>query len=173
MLLFFDPLATRAAANWIRVGSEPVTNRFHAYGQVEPVAVIPIRSALAGAIKGLSAVVGQPVHGGEKLAGLGGPEVAALLAQQQAAVESAKTNVAGSEQVLDIARQQIAFHLSTRQSVAQAESELAKAQGNLLSAEGERGSPVGARAAARFAAVIGVIRQCEHDLVIPGDSKPC
>ncbi len=104
------------------------------------MAVLPIRAALAGEIKGLSAVVGQHVHPGEKLAELGGPQVAALLAQQQAAVESAKTNVAGAEQVLDIARQQIASHLSTRQSVAQAEGELAKAQGNLLSAEAQLSS---------------------------------
>ena len=124
----------------MRVGSEPVTNRFRAYGQVEPVAILPIRAALSGAIKGLSAVVGQQVQAGEKLAELDGPEVAALLAQQQAAVESSKTNVAGAEQVLDISRQQMASHLSTRQTVAHAEGELATAQGNLLSAEAQLNS---------------------------------
>ncbi len=124
----------------MRVGSEPVTNRFRAYAQVEPVAILPIRAALAGTIKRLSAIVGQPVHAGEKLAELDGPEVAALLAQQQAEVDSAKTNVAGAEQVLNIAKQQIASHLSTRQTVAQAESELAKAHGNLLSAEAQLSS---------------------------------
>ncbi len=133
----FNPGIALTAENWVRVETATFTNRLQAYARIEPVAVLPIRAALAGSIKGLSALVGQPVHAGEKLAELDGPEIAALQAQDRAAVESARTNLSGAEQLLEVAKRQLTSHLSTLQTVAQAEGELAKAQANVLTAESQ------------------------------------
>lgn len=118
----------RADTSVVTVQSQTVTNQFEAYAQVEPIAVLPLRAAEAGTVVGLEIVPGTSVQAGQKLAELGGPEIQALLAQDDAAVSSARTNLLGAQKSLAIEQQQLASHLATRQMVLQAEGAVAQAQ---------------------------------------------
>ena len=115
--------------------SQMVTNQFEAYAQIEPVAVLPVRTAETGIVSGLKHFPGDPVRAGQKLAQLGGPEIRARLAQDEAAVQSAQTNLAGTQRSLAIEREKLASHLGTQQTVFQAESAAAQARANLDTAE--------------------------------------
>jgi RND family efflux transporter MFP subunit len=118
----------RADTNFVTVQTETVTNQFEAYAQVEPIAVLPIRAVEAGQIIKLEIVPGTAVQAGQKLAQLGGPEIQAMLAQDEAAVSSARTNLLAAQKSLTIEQQQLAARLVTRQMVLQAESAVAQAQ---------------------------------------------
>ena len=83
-------MACRADTNFVTAQSQTVTNQFEAYAQVESIAVLPVRVAQAGLVGGLEIVPGAAVQAGQKLAELGGPEIQALLAQDEAAVSSAR-----------------------------------------------------------------------------------
>jgi RND family efflux transporter MFP subunit len=127
----------RADTNFVAVQSQIVTNQFEAYAQVEPIAALPVRAGEAGVVAGLKIFPGDSVQAGQKLAELGGPEINALLTQDGAAVNSARTNLAGALESLTIQRQQLASHISTRQMILQAESAAAQAQANLDTAEAQ------------------------------------
>jgi hypothetical protein len=120
--------SARADTNVVVVQAEIVTNQFEAYAQVEPIAVLPVRVAQAGIVVGLEIVPGAAVQTGQKLAGLGGPEIQALLAQDEAAVGSAQTNLLAAQKSLAIERQQLASHLVTHQTILQAETAAAQAK---------------------------------------------
>lgn len=122
------PGLARADTNFVTVQAQTVTNQFEAYAQVEPVALLPMRAAEAGIVTGLEIVPGATVPAGQKLAELGGPEIQALLTQDDAAVSSAQTNLLGAQKSLAIEQQQFASHLATRQRVLQAEGAVAQAQ---------------------------------------------
>ncbi len=126
-LLFTASLA-RADTNTVTVQKETVTNQFEAYAQVEPIAALPIRVAEAGQIIKLSIVPGTAVQAGQKLAELGGPEIQALLDQDEAAVASARTNLLSAQKTLAIQQQQLPSHLVTRQTILQTEGVVAQAQ---------------------------------------------
>jgi RND family efflux transporter MFP subunit len=121
-------MTCRADTNFVTVQSQTVTNHFEAYAQVEPIAVLPVRVAQAGMVVGLEIVPGTAVQVGQKLAELGGPEIQALLAQDEAAFESARTNLMSARESLAIQRQQLASHLVTHQTILQTESAAAQAQ---------------------------------------------
>lgn len=108
---------------------QTVTNQFVAYAQVEPITVLPVRSAEVGVVTGLEIVPGRVVQTGQKLAELGGPEIESALAQAEAAVRSARTNLLAAQKSLAIEREQLASHLVTRQMVLQSEGAAAQAQG--------------------------------------------
>ncbi|HEX5399264.1 MAG TPA: efflux RND transporter periplasmic adaptor subunit [Verrucomicrobiae bacterium] len=118
----------RADTNFVTVQTETVTNQCVAYAQVEPIAALPLRAVEAGQIIKLEIVPGTMVQAGQKLAELGGPEIQALLAQNEAAVSSARTNLLSAQKSLAIERQQLASHLVTQQMVLQAEGATAQAQ---------------------------------------------
>ena len=124
-----------ADANVIAVQSRTITRQFEAYAQVEPVAVLPVRAAQSGVLRQLEIRAGARVRAGQKLAVLGGPEIASLLAQDKSAVQSARTNLAGAQQALTIQRKQLMSHLGTRQTVLQAKGALAEAQARLDTAQ--------------------------------------
>jgi RND family efflux transporter MFP subunit len=124
----FAASLVRADTNVVTVQTEMVPNRFEAYAQVEPIAALPVRAVQAGQIIKLEIVPGTMVHAGQKLAELGGPEIQALLAQKEAAVNSARTTLLSARKSLAIDRQQQPSHLVTRQMVLQAESAVAQAQ---------------------------------------------
>ena len=121
-------MACRADTNFITAQARVVTNQFEAYARVEPIAVLPVRVAQAGMVAGLEIVPGTAVQAGQKLAELGGPEIQALLVQNETAVSSAQTNLLAAQKSLAIQQQQLASHLVTRQTILQAESAVAQAQ---------------------------------------------
>lgn len=69
------------------------------------------------------------------MAHLNGPEITALLLQDQADVRSARAQLSASQRALAIQHQQLASHLSTRQAVHQAESAVAQAKTSLDNAQ--------------------------------------
>ena len=136
-LLLAANLARAADANVVVVQARIVTSQFEAYAQVEPIAVLPVRAAETGVITGLKIFPGDALKAGQKLAQLGGPEIAARLAQDEAAVNSARRNLTNARKSLAIQQEKLAAHLSTRQSVLQAESAAAQAQAALDTAQAQ------------------------------------
>lgn len=134
-LLLAAGLAQAADTNVVAVQAQIVTSQFEAYAQVEPIAVLPVRAAETGVVTGLKIFPGDAVQAGQKLGEFGGPEIAALLAQDEATVNSARINLINARKTLAIQQEKFAAHLSTRQSVLQAESAAAQAQANLDTAE--------------------------------------
>jgi RND family efflux transporter MFP subunit len=126
--LLLVPGLARADTNVVIVQAQTVTNQFEAYAQVEPVAVLAVRAAETGMVTGLEIVPGATVHVGQKLAELGGPEIQALLVQDDAAVSSARTNLLAAQKSLAIEQQQLTSRLATRQMVLQCEGAAAQAQ---------------------------------------------
>jgi RND family efflux transporter MFP subunit len=118
----------RADTNVVTAQLQTVTNQFVAYAQVESIALLPVRVAESGLVGGLEIVPGASVQAGQKLAELGGPEIQASLAQAEATVNSARTNLLAAQKSLAIQRQQLTSHLVTQQMVFQAESAAAQAQ---------------------------------------------
>ncbi len=111
----------------VTVRAEPVAARFEAYGQVEPIAVLPVRAVEAGVVAALRVVPGSQVKAGEALATLTGPEIQSLLVSREGAVRSARTRLTGAKRALAIERRQLTAQLSTQQAVAAAQSALAAA----------------------------------------------
>lgn len=107
---------------------QTVTNQFVAYAQVQPIAVLPVRSAEAGVVAKLEVVPGTAVQTGQKLAELSGAKVRALLVQDEAAARSARTFLLTAQKALIIVKQQLAAHLTTQPKVLQSESTVAQAQ---------------------------------------------
>ncbi|WP_329742187.1 efflux RND transporter periplasmic adaptor subunit [Dyella sp. A6] len=101
---------------------------YTAYAQVEPVATVPVRALVPGALRDLHVVPGSTVVRGEVLAQLGGSRLRAFMTGREAALHSAITNAATARQALAIARRQFAQRLATRQDVDAARSALASAQ---------------------------------------------
>jgi RND family efflux transporter MFP subunit len=126
-----------ADTNLLTVKSQALTNQFQAYARVEPVAVISVQPIQPGVVTNLDVVPGVLVRAGQKLGGLTGPEMEAALAKAKAEVASAETKIAAVKERLDVARQQLASHLSTQQQIADAESALADATGKLNTAQAQ------------------------------------
>jgi RND family efflux transporter MFP subunit len=125
----------RADKDYVVARPQVVIAHFQAYARVGPVAVMPLRAATAGVVSGLKVLPGDSVRAGQKLAELGGPEVAALLAQREAAAKSAQADLASAQKSLAIQRQNVAVRLSTQQTLLQAESAAADAKTRLESAQ--------------------------------------
>lgn len=94
------------------------TAHLRAYGEVRPIALVPIRAAEPGAVSDLRVVPGSSVRAGESLGKLAGPEIHALLVQREGAVHSARAQLAAARRTLAIERRQLAAQLSTLQSIA-------------------------------------------------------
>ncbi|MGH9392779.1 MAG: efflux RND transporter periplasmic adaptor subunit [Terriglobales bacterium] len=117
------------------VGAESVTTTVDAYAQVQGIATLPVDAAESGVVADLDVLPGAEVRAGKVLARLAGPEIGAVLAQDEAAVRGAEAQVAAAEQALGVEREQLLTHLSTQQLVAQAESAQKQAQANLDNAQ--------------------------------------
>jgi RND family efflux transporter MFP subunit len=111
------------------------TPRVEAFGQVAPIAALPVNAAEEGIVTGLRVVPGGHVRGGETLAHLSGPSLDSALRQGQADVRSARAQLDAARKYLTIVRQQLPSHLSTRAAVQQAESAAAQAQTSFENAE--------------------------------------
>ena len=99
-------MACRADTNFITAQAHFVTNQFEAYARVEPS---PCCRCGSRKLEGgrLEIVPGTAVQAGQKLAELGGPEIQALLVQNETAVSSAQTNLLAAQKSLAIQQQQL------------------------------------------------------------------
>lgn len=134
-MVWFPAMGQSRDPGYVTVQPSAVTPQLEAYGQVEPIAVLPVSAAQAGVVAGLKVLPGMHVQAGQDLAHLNGPEITALLLQSQADVRSAQAQLSASQKSLAIQRQQLAAHLSTRQAVHQAESVVAQAQTSFENAQ--------------------------------------
>lgn len=139
-MLAWAGLATCAAgqasgADAVPVQAQAVTPHLAAYGQVEPISVVPVDAAETGVVEGLGVVPGSHVRAGQELARLSGPAMQTLLAQDEADVRSARSQLDAAKKSLAIERGQLPLHLTTRQAVHQAESAEAQAQTALDNAQ--------------------------------------
>ncbi len=119
----------------ITVQSRQQTPRLEAYGQVSPINTVTVSAAETGVITGLKIRPGMHVRVGEELARLSGPGMGALVVQSEADFRSAQSQFDAAKKSLDIARQQLPSHLTTRQAVQQAESAEAQARSGLVNAQ--------------------------------------
>lgn len=134
-MVWFPAMGQPRDAGYVTVRLSAITPHLEAYGQVEPIAVLPVSAAQAGVVAGLKVLPGMQVRQGQELAHLNGPEITALRLQSEADVRSAQAQLSASRKSLAIQKQQLAAHLSTRQAVHQAESAVAQAQTGFDNAE--------------------------------------
>jgi RND family efflux transporter MFP subunit len=124
----------RAAVN---IQTRPVTESFQAYGQVQPIAPLPVSAIEAGVVTEMKVVPGSEVTAGEALATLSGPEIQSLLTNREGAVRSAQTQLAAAQRNLAIERRQLSSQMSTQQAIATAQSAVAAAQAAFDSAQAQ------------------------------------
>jgi cobalt-zinc-cadmium efflux system membrane fusion protein len=120
--------STSSEAGTVIVQPQSVTAHYPAYGQVEPIALLPVRAVEAGMVSTMRVVPGSRVRAGEALATLTGPEIQSLLTSREGALHSARAQLAAAERSLAIERQQLGAQLSTEQAVASAQSAVAAAR---------------------------------------------
>ncbi len=114
--------------DWVRVQLQSLTPHLEAYGQVEPISLLPINAAQAGVVADLHVLPGMSVHAGQLLAHLTGPSLHSLQMQSEADLRNAQSQLGTAQKTLAIQQQQLQAHLSTREAVHQAESSIAQAQ---------------------------------------------
>ncbi|MDE2464079.1 MAG: efflux RND transporter periplasmic adaptor subunit [Alphaproteobacteria bacterium] len=122
-------------ADVVTVQSRQEKSQLVAYGQVGPVVIVPVSAAEPGVVTGLQARPGTHVRAGQSLAHMSGPAIDSLVVQGEADVRSAQSQLDAARKSLDIARQQLPSHLTTRQAVQQAESAEAQARSGLVNAQ--------------------------------------
>ena len=130
-----EALPSPPAAVYLTAQLGAVTPRLLAYGQVEPITVLPLSAAEAGVVSGLTATPGTHLAAGQTIAHLEGPEIRSLLLQDEADVRGATAQLGAAQKTLQIQQQQLGAHLSTHQAVHQAESAVAQAQAGLANAQ--------------------------------------
>ena len=115
------PAAREAATLTVQV--RPVAEVFHAYGQVQPVAVTQVRAVEAGVVARL-VLPGEQVKAGQVLAVLGGAQAQSLLAERRGALRAASIQLAAD-------RRKFKAQLATRQTLAADEAAYQAARGRL------------------------------------------
>ena len=139
ILLFFNGVAAAIGqtsdADVVTVQSRLQTSQLVAYGQVSPVSTVPVSAAEEGVVTGLAVRPGTHVRAGQSLAHLSGPAIDSLVTQGEADVRGAQSQLDAAVKSLEIAREQLPAHLTTRQAVQQAESVAAQARSGLVNAQ--------------------------------------
>lgn len=139
-LCMFSVAGTQASAADVEAGdvaaarAQPLTHSLHAYGQIEPITLIQVRTADPGTLEGLRVVSGDTVVAGEALAQLSGPRMQSLLTAREQTLRSARAREEAASRTLNILRRQLAAQLATRQAVDGAESDLVAAHAALQTA---------------------------------------
>jgi RND family efflux transporter MFP subunit len=123
-----DGTAVSSDPAYVTVRTATVTPRLDAYGQVEPIATLPVNAAEEGTVAGISIVPGMHVRAGQELAHLSGPAIQTAVQQGEADVRSTQAQLSAAQKTLAIEQEQLPSHLSTRATVQQAESAVAQAQ---------------------------------------------
>ncbi len=126
--------AQAAPRSWLTVQQRPVAQVFHAYGRVEPIATVRLRTAEPGTIDGLQVVPGSAVRAGQVLARLRGPRMRVLLVADVQHLHAARARERAARRELAIARRQVGAELATRQQLDAAQSALAAARASTRSA---------------------------------------
>lgn len=126
---------TSSEPGYVTVQAATVTPRLEAYGQVQPISALPVSAAEEGTIAGLSVVPGMHVRTGEELAHLSGPAIQMSLQQSAADVRSAQAQLTAAQKTLEIEREQLPSHLTTRAAIQQAQSAAAQARTNFDNAQ--------------------------------------
>ena len=126
---------TSSDPEYVTVEAAIVTPRLEAYGQVQPIATLPINAAQEGSVAGLTVLPGMHVRAGQELAHLNGATIQLALQQSEADVRNAQAQLTAAQKSLAIEREQLPAHLSTRATVQQAGSAVAQAQTNFDNAQ--------------------------------------
>lgn len=105
------------------VRAQPVTAKFRAYGEIQPVAVTQVSAVEAGVVTRL-VLPGERVTAGQVLAVLGGAQAQSLLGQRRSALRAASVQLAAD-------RRKLTSQLVTRQMVASDEAAYEAARGEL------------------------------------------
>jgi RND family efflux transporter MFP subunit len=155
---------------YVTVQAEPFVTRVEAYGQVQPVALLPVKAPAAGVVSTLP-LPGAAVSAGEVVAKLAGPEIDAAIARGQAAVKGAEARLVAAEKTLSVLRPQLASHLSTVQQVAQAEADAADASGAVAAAKAElTNATLGATIRVEVAGTVVSVNAATGERVTAGDT---
>lgn len=117
-----------AAKPFVRVQAHSVPQTVSAYGQVEPIATVQLRTPDAGILGGLHIVPGSEVKAGEVLARMVGPRVQALLVARIQQLRAVQARESAAKHSLAIVRRQFDAQLATRQALDAARAELASAR---------------------------------------------
>lgn len=126
-------IGTRALAadadsgDFAPVRAQTVVQSLSAYGEIEPIVTIQVRTVNPGTLGGLRVVPGSVVSAGEVVARIGGPRVESLLTAREQTLRSAQAREDAASRALEIIRRQLAAQLATRQAVDAAQSDLAAA----------------------------------------------
>ncbi len=113
---------------YVTVHAQSVPRILSAYGQVEPIATVQVRTVDAGTLVGLRIVPGSAVQPGEVLGRMGGPRMRALLVARAQQLHAAQVRALAARHALAIVHRQFHVQLATRQAVDAAQSNLASAQ---------------------------------------------
>lgn len=123
-----DATAVSSDPTYVTVQAATVTPRLEAYGQVQPIATLPVNAAEEGSIAGLTVFPGTHVRAGQELAHLSGRVIQTAVQQGEADVRSTQAQLTAARKTVAIEREQLPAHLSTRAMVQQGESAVAQAQ---------------------------------------------
>jgi len=118
----------RAATSCVSVRAQSYIPLLRAFARVTPIADASVRAGLDGRLVHLDVVPGTRVRAGQRIGMLGGSQVRALLASDRARLEAARSEEQERSAALAIQRQRLAQHLSTRERVGSAISDLARAR---------------------------------------------
>ena len=130
------PLRACAGAEpYVAAHEQSVPQTLRAYGQVEPIATVPLRTVDAGTLSGLRIVAGSAVKAGEVLARIAGPRMRALLIAREQQLQAARAHESAAGKTLAIELHQFDAQLSTRQALDAARAEQASAHAAVRTAE--------------------------------------
>ena len=126
------------AADSHRVRSVPVVLRplsesMRTFAQVEPKRIFKLAASIPGLVTALGIRPGDPVHKGDMLARLAGPDLVARLEAARQAVVADKAARQSARQVLASVRQKQGERLATRAALARANLELQQSDSRLKS----------------------------------------
>ncbi len=127
--------APSSEAGYVITQAATVSPRLVAYGQVQPISLLPVNAAEPGVVTALGVLPGTHVRAGQEIAHLSGPAIQSALEQSEANVRSAQAQLSAARKTLAIEREQLPSHLSTRAAVQQARSAAAQAQTNFENAQ--------------------------------------
>lgn len=140
-------LRTLAALGWllcfnasarqglVTVQARTVTTHIRAYARVVPISETKLRAAMPGVVQGITILPGSTVKGGAVLGHLKGPGIEALLVQRRGAVAGDRAALRAANRSLASERQKRASHLSTSQSVSDAEAAVSQAKAKFSAAQ--------------------------------------
>ena len=127
--------ACAGAEPYVAAHELSVPQTLQAYGQVEPIATVQLRTVDAGTLSGLRIVAGSAVKAGEVLARIAGPRMRALLVAREQQLLAARARESATEKAMAIELRQFDAQLSTQQALDAARASQASAHAAVRTAE--------------------------------------